>query len=228
MTRWLAIVVVTCCLAADSVTPTSEEILERVESETNRRQLVLKEYSGARQYTMQNQRFGKQAAVAVRMNYREAEGERYTVLTRSGSDKLNSIIDRVLVSEAGASVPPEHARHQIAAANYRARLVGTEVAAGRTCYVLVLTPKSRNQYLIVGKAWIDTGSFAVVRIEGQFAASLSVLVGAPRIVEEFVEVQGFWLPLRVHSVSSSFLLGPTELEILFSDYQVERDSTAAQ
>jgi hypothetical protein len=50
-------------------------------------------------------------------------------------------------------------------------------------------------------------------LKGQFAASLSILVGAPRISEEFVEVDGFWLPEHVRSVTSSFLLGPTELDI---------------
>jgi hypothetical protein len=133
-----------------------------------------------------------------------------------------------MASEAGASVPPENSRHQITSANYRVRLLGTEIAAGRNCYVLELNPRIKNRYLIVGKAWVDAGSYAVVRIEGQFAASLSILVGAPRITEDFVEVQGFWLPGHVRSVTSSFLLGPTELDILFSDYQIDRDSASLQ
>jgi len=66
---------------------------------------------------------------------------------------------------------------------------------------------------------VDTDTYAVVRIEGQFASSLSVLVGAPRITEEFAEVNGYWLPLHLTSVTSSFLLGPTALEIVFSNYQ---------
>jgi hypothetical protein len=165
----------------------------------------------------------------VLMSYRQVEGERYTVLTRSGSDRLNGIIDRVLASEAGASLPPENARHQITSANYRVRLLGTELRRGPK----LLCPGtgaegSRTGYLIVGKAWVDAGSYAVVRIEGQFAASLSILVGAPRISEEFVEVQGFWLPAHVRSVTSSFLLGPTELDILFSNYQLDRDSASLQ
>jgi hypothetical protein len=101
----------------------------------------LKEYSGSRQYTLQNLRFGKQAAVAVLMNYRQFEGERYTVLERSGSDKLNGIIDKVLASETGASTPPENIRHEITSGNYRVRLLGTEIAAGRICYVLNLAPR---------------------------------------------------------------------------------------
>jgi len=141
------------------------------------------------------------------------------VLTRSGSDQLNSIIDKVLASEADASSPAEKSRHEITSANYRVRLLRTEVAAGRSCYVLELAPRSKSQFLIAGKVWVDTGSYAVVRLEGQFAASHSVLLGAPRIVEDYVEVRGFWLPGHVKSVTSSWLLGPTELDIAFSDYQ---------
>ncbi len=90
-------------LAADSAPPSGNEILARVESESNRRHFLLKEYSGSRQYMMQNLRFGKEAAVAVLVNYRQVEGKHYTVLARSGSGKLNGIIDQVLASEAGAA-----------------------------------------------------------------------------------------------------------------------------
>jgi|HubBroStandDraft_1064217.scaffolds.fasta_scaffold10210_2 hypothetical protein len=213
-------------LTAGSLAPSSDEILARLESENNRRHVLLKKYSGSRQYILQNERFGKQAAVAVLMSYRQVEGERYTVLARSGSERLGGIIDKVLASEAGVSSPPENARHEITSANYRVRLLGIELASGRSCYVLELAPRIKNRLLIVGKAWVDAGSYAVVRIEGQFAASLSILVGAPRISEEFVEVHGFWLPGRVRSVTSSFLLGATELDILFSNYQLDRDSAS--
>jgi hypothetical protein len=79
----------------------------------------------------------------------------------------------------------------------------------------------------VGKAWVDAQSFGTVRIDGQFAASISLLVGTPRLREDFVEVNGFWLPGHVRSVTSSFLLGPTELNIVFSNYQVDTDSASA-
>ena len=162
------------------------------------------------------------------MNYRTAEGQRYAVLTRSGSDKLNGIIDKVIESETSATRPPENTRNQISSANYRVRLIGTEVTAGRSCYVLELAPRMRSQYLIVGKAWVDTASYGVVRIEGRFASSISMLVGAPRISEEYTEVNGFWLPAHVRSVSSSFLLGVSELDIVFSNYQLDRDSASLQ
>ena len=209
-------------LRADVRTPTGDEILARVESENSRRHDSLRIYTGTRQYMLQNMRFGKRAAVAVLMSYREVEGERYTIVNRSGSEKLNGIIDQLIASEAGASLPPEKARHEISAANYRVRLLGTDVTAGRTCYVLELSPRIKDRFLIAGKAWVDIGSYAVVRIEGQFAASFSRLIGAPRISEEFIEVQGFWLPGHVRSVTSSLLLGPTELDIHFSGYRLDQ------
>jgi negative regulator of sigma E activity len=214
-------------LTAESVSTSADEILTRVENANGRRRDLLKRYTGSRQYTLQNARFGKEAAVGIEMKYREPDGELYTVLTQSGSDKLIGIINTVLASEARASVPPENARHQVTAANYRVRLLGTEIVEGRTCYVLALTPRTKSRFLIVGKAWVDAESFGTVRIDGQFAASISLLVGAPRFREDFVEVNGFWLPGHVRSVTSSFLLGPTELDIVFSNYQFDTDSASA-
>lgn len=222
--RFLAIGFLAPALVAGALAPSADQILSGIEAENNRRQSLLKAYSGARQYTLQNVRFGKEAAVAVLVNYNQVGGERYTVVARSGSDKLNGIIDRVIASETGISLSPAMARHEITALNYRVRLLGIEVAEGRSCYVLDLLPRKKDRFLIVGKIWVEAGSYAVVRIEGQFADSLSMLVGAPRIREEFIEVQGFWLPAHVRSVTSSILLGPTELDILFSNYQIDRNS----
>jgi hypothetical protein len=215
-------------LPADSIAPSAEDILAKVEAETNRCQLELTEYSGLRQYTIQNGRLGQQAAAAVLLHYRQIEGDEFTVVTRSGSGQLNGIIDKMLTSEAVASLPPENARHQITSANYRVHLLGIEAAEGRVCYVLALLPRIKAPFLIVGKAWIDVESHAVVRTEGQFAASMSVLVGAPRITESFVQVHGFWLPGHVQSVTSSLLLGPTELDIQCSNYQFDQNATKRQ
>jgi hypothetical protein len=211
---------------ADSVTPSGDEIIARVEIENARRHALLKDYSIALQYTLQNARFGKRAAAGVLMRYRQIEGERYTVLTRSGSGSLNSVIDKVLASETDASVPPESAHHQINGANYRVRFLGTELAAARSCYVLELTPRVKSRFLIVGKAWVDAESYGMVRLEGQFAASTSIWIGAPTLSEQFVEVQGFWLPAHVRSVSSSLLLGPSEMNIFFSNYNLHGDTQA--
>src|SRR3954462_5857326 len=102
-------------LPAAPVSPSGDQILSRMESENGRRHELLKQYSGSRRYTLQNARFGKEAAVGIEMKYREPDGESYSVLAQSGSDRLIGIINTVLASEARASVSPENARHQITA-----------------------------------------------------------------------------------------------------------------
>ena len=50
---------------ADSVPPSGEEILASMETVNARRHELLTEYAGSRQYTLQNARFGKEAAMDV-------------------------------------------------------------------------------------------------------------------------------------------------------------------
>ena len=64
----------------------------------------------------------------------------------------------------------------------------------------------------------------ITRISSGAELAMSMLVGAPQIREEFIEVHGFWLPAHVRSVSSSLLLGPSELDIRFTNYQVGGDA----
>jgi negative regulator of sigma E activity len=212
------------CVLVAAASPnltTGESVLAKVELESNRRHAALTGYTGSRVYRLLSQRFGQEADVTVVAKYRAAEGERFTVVERAGSGRLNGIIDQVLSTEAAESVPPANAAREISAANYRVSLLGVEMAAGRSCYVLALTPRRKQRSLISGKAWIDAATYGVVRLDGQFAASVSIFLGAPRIVEDFVEVGGFWLPGHVRSVTSSLLLGPAELEIQFSKYDLE-------
>ncbi len=213
----------TCCLlraAVPSNASSGDEILAKVAEHSALRRMDLRGYSGSRDYTVNNVRFGKQAKVAVRVTYQQSEGARFTVLARSGSEKLESVVDKIIASEADASRPPDNARYQITPANYQARLLGKEVVAGRQCYVLELLPRMKSKYLLRGKAWVEVQSYELVRVEGQVAAGISLLLGRPLITQEFSEVAGYWLPARTRAVSSTVLLGTSELDIVFRDYDL--------
>src|SRR5436305_3123991 len=118
---WLPLVLVGSLLAFAPLPDesTAESVLAKVELESGRRHTGLKEYSGSRVYTLLNQRFGKEAAATVFAKYRAAEGEHFTIVERSGSDRLNGIIDQVLSTEAAESVPPVNLGREISSANYR-------------------------------------------------------------------------------------------------------------
>jgi hypothetical protein len=122
-------------------------------------------------------------------------------------------------------VPAKRSDHEINPANYRVRFRGTEIMAGRFCYVLDLLPKRKSKYLIEGTLWIDSISYGVVRLQGSPSASVSIWVGTPHITQEFSEIGGLWLPTSMRVFSSGRLLGASELEIRYTDYQIQDTDT---
>jgi len=200
--------------------PWTQEILGKVEQAASRRHTV--SYSGTRTYAMRNYRFNKEARVTVRMTYSPGEGKQFTVLERSGSDRLVDIIQQLIDTEVEASRPGEILQKGLTAENYAARLRGTEKAAGRDCWVLELKSRAKSKYLINGTAWVDKATFDVVRLDGVTATSLSIWVGTPHLVEDRAEFDGIWLPARLKSRSSTFLTGDSELDIDYTGYQIQR------
>jgi hypothetical protein len=198
--------------------PTSNEILARVLNNSIKSQAV--RYSGLREYRLRNFRFDKEATVSVQTTYLPDVGTKYTVLERRGSAKLVEIVEKLLASEADASKPAKLTEYEFSPAHYEACLRGTETIAGRTCYVIDLVPKHRSKYLIKGTAWVDRSSYALVRLDGVTAASVSMWVGAPHIQLEFSEIDGIWLLTHTGAVSSGLFLGTSELEIRYTDYLV--------
>jgi hypothetical protein len=73
-----------------------------------------------------------------------------------------------------------------------------------------------------GTAWVDKISNALVRLDGTTAASVSMWVGTPHIVEEFAPIGGIWLPSHTMSKSTSLFLGESDLEIRYLGYEVNR------
>ena len=204
--------------------PSSEEILARVAATTGKRHSI--DYSCLREYKLQNARYSKTAAVQVRMTHSAGEGKHFTVLASSGFAKLTAVVEKLLATETESSRAEGRAAHEIGPANYQGLARGMTTIAGRTCYVLDITPKYKSRYLIVGTLYVDAESFGIVRLEGSTSARVSMWVGSPHITEEFSEIAGVWLPSHIRSVSSNMLLGTTELEIHHSEYEIkERDRT---
>jgi hypothetical protein len=204
----------------------SDDILTKVADSSVERQSFA--YSGLREYRLHNLRVNKEAKVLARVTYQPAEGQHFTILERSGSPMLAGILEKLVAYEADESRPTNRGSHAIGPSDYRGRLRGTEVQDGRVCYVMDITPKHNGKHLIKGTSWVDPGSYAVVRLDGRILASVSLWVGTPRIIEDFSEVAGLWLPSHTRAVASGLLLGTSELDIRYTDYQIAGLDRAAQ
>ena len=208
-------------LLATGPLPTAQDVLARVAQEASRRHGV--SYSGTRTYFMRNYRFNKQAKVVVHMTYRPGQGKHFTTVERSGADRLGGIIQNIIDTEVEASQPNQHRRHGFTPSNYDVRLAGSATINGRECWTLILKPRDKSKLLIAGTIWVDKYAYEIVRLDGNTAASLSIWVGSPHIVEDRAPaVGGLWLPTHTHSHSSAFLTGDSDLDISYTSYQLLR------
>ncbi|HUS07026.1 MAG TPA: hypothetical protein VMZ52_12040 [Bryobacteraceae bacterium] len=181
----------------------------------------LRSYSASRRYTIQNPGKHKEAVVTARLEYTDKTGKVIKVLKEEGSEGLfRRVLYKVLDGEIEASRKIEHDDARIDAKNYNFRLLGTETTSGRRCYMLEMIPKKSSKYLMVGKLWVDTEDFGIVRFEGRPAASLGFWVGKPHIVQTFQKVGPSWFLLQNKSVADVKLLGKTELTIEGYDIQI--------
>ena len=214
------IVGATLVFAAAAALPVAADIMAHVAEASARRHLV--SYSGTRTYSMNNLRFHREAKMVVRMTYRPGEGKRFTQVERSGSDILVDVIQKLIDTEVEASRPGQEAKSLISPANYEARLRGSATVEGRECWVLDLKPRVKSRFLIFGTAWVDKATYGLVRLDGTTAASLSMWVGSPHLVEDRADVDGIWVPVHMRSRSSTFLTGDSELVITYTGYQIHR------
>ena len=207
--------------------PCAEEIVARMNQSERTRDRNLTAYSAVRRYALRSES-GKIAVMTVRLVYRSDSGKTFEVLSQNGSDGIfRHVLEKVLQAESDTS--RAHNNELISPENYNFRLLGMGQQGSHRCYVLQLLPKHKSKYLIDGKAWIDAEDFALVRMEGRTAGSVSFWIGKPYITQSFEKVGNYWLASKNDSIANAKFVGRTELTIESSDYSVpglEREQVA--
>jgi hypothetical protein len=98
--------------------------------------------------------------------------------------------------------------------------VGQEQLVTGPAYVLQVSPKTANKYLIDGKIWVDANDYSIVRIEGQPARNPSFWVRNVHFVHTYEKVGPFWFASATHTKSEIRIFGSSELNIENSDYSL--------
>lgn len=200
---------------------TAEQIAERMTQMDQWRVAVLQDYTVTRRYVLDNKRFHKHAEMEVRMTYSYPGKKEFVVLSESGSGAVRR---RVFYKLIEAEV--EGAQHQdqtrITPANYEFELLGNEAQDGRPCYVIAVTPKTKNKLLLRGRVWVDAQDFAIVRIEGSPAKNPSFWTRKIHFEHRYQKIDPFWLAATNRSETDVWIFGKTELTIEYLGYQINR------
>lgn len=166
------------------------------------------------------------ADLVANASYYAPDRKEFKVESEDGSGFLQKrILRKLLDGEIEASRPVN--RQQIAwtPENYAFRLLGCEEVAGRTSYLLRVTPKHKNKFLVKGEVDVDADDFALTRVTAEPAVNPSWWTLRNDIEQTYAKTGDFWLPCRNTTVTKVRLLGQAFLTIDYGEYRLlEADS----
>jgi hypothetical protein len=208
--------------------PSANDVVAKMMERDNQRQATFRGYTSARRYVLENERHHKRAEMLVTVNCSDNGSKRFETVSASGwGAARNHVFPRLLESESEASLPDVRERSRITPENYSFEMVGRDFVNQRPAYVMAITPKTSNKYLVEGKIWIDLDDYAIVRIEGKPAKNPSFWIKGVRFVHTYQQNGPFWLPVFDRSVTDARILGATELTIEYFDYAPNASVVAA-
>lgn len=208
---------------------TAPEIVQRMVRADSERLAALSGYTGMRRYHFENKRFNKRAEMTVRVKCDSTGAKTFEVISESGSKFVRDhIIRRMIDAEREASQKGEMQQTRIIPANYDFRLIGTEIWDGHGRYVLEITPKTKNKFLIRGRIWVDADDFAIARFEGGPAKNPSFWIRSVQVVHRYERTGQLWLPVMNQSHAKARVFGPTDVSIEYFDYVTSVRSSQAR
>lgn len=195
----------------------TDEVVVRVLERDAQREAEMGGYTATRRYLVVHKKTRAEMKVEVSC---AADGvKEFKILSEEGSYPIRTmVLHRMLREETEASRPETRRITRITPGNYDFRLVGKDVIDGRPAYVLQVTPKHDNKYLIDGRIWVDAEDYSIVRIEGRPAKNPSFWTRSVHFVHIYQKVGPFWLAASTHSISEVRIYGSAEVTIESSDY----------
>ena len=200
----------------------SNEIFARVEKENEVRSRKLRAYSSIRRYSVYKKNKPSDAEIKVKMDYVHPSTKKFQVLAQSGAGWIDRWVFRTLIhAEEEAASEKKRTESAISSANYETKLIGQERSQGRDCYLLELHAKRRDRFLIDGKIWVDKEDYAIVKLAGEPAKSLSFWVTQAHLVREYQKIGEFWLQSNDETNAQVRAVGEYVMKIEYSDYAIK-------
>jgi hypothetical protein len=199
--------------------PAAEEIVARMTAHDLARQSSIEGYAGMRRYVLENQKFHKRAEMLVQVQGDKDGTKHFEVVSEDGWKAAHKhVLHKMLESETETSRPEKRAGAKLNSENYEFSLIGTELAAGRTAYVLEVRPKRSEKYLFDGRIWVDAENYALVRAEGKPAKKPSFWTKSIHFVQVYQKCGPVWFPLSTQSATEAHMFGTTDVSIEYFDY----------
>ena len=146
----------------------------------------------------------------------------FAPLRWSGDSFVKSnVIVRLLQSEVDHVHRREQSQTAISSANYKFSYKGSSLVNDVPVYVYDLKPHKKRVGLFKGKIYLDAASGELVRAQGRIVKSPSFFIKKVDFVQDYAHVNGFTLPLHLHSEAQTRIIGKAVIDITNRDYQTQ-------
>jgi len=204
---------------------TGDQVFAKLLEHNRIRDARLRQYTTVRTYEVTNDRGKRYARQVVRVAYQTPDHKSFQTESEEGSAMVrNMVLKRLIESESETSSGRAHHDSAIKPANYEFTLLGEQDIGPYHCLLVEATPKRKDKYLFEGKIWIDAQDYAIVRIAGEPAKSLSFWITRADFVRQYQKIGEFWLPAQDETLVRLRMAGKKILTIQHRDYVVNEDN----
>jgi hypothetical protein len=130
-----------------------------------------------------------------------------------------NVIARLLQSEVDHVQKDDPTSTALGPENYKFSHKSTTQIDGRTVHVYQVKARKKRPGLFKGHIYLDACTGSLVRAEGRIVKSPSLFVKKIDFVQDYADVNGFTLPVHMHSEAKAVLVGRTVVDIVNRDYQ---------
>ena len=197
--------------------PSADEVVAKMMPADAERRSESTGYTALRRYVAVNK--DRRAEMVVRVDCSPDGAKQFTIVSEAGSSSIRKhAFYKMLSEETMASRRETRDGSRITPANYTFNMLGQDTLDTGPAYVLAITPKTENKYLVQGRIWVNAKDYSIVRVEGQPARDPSFWVHDVHFIHTYQRVGQFWFASSTHSTSEIRIFGRSELTIETSNY----------
>lgn len=138
----------------------------------------------------------------------------------------HNVINRLLQQEVDRTQKQDGAQTAICEKNYKFAYKGESEIDGRSVHVYQVKPRTDLPGLFKGRVYIDVLSGALLRAEGKLEKSPSFFIKKMDFVTDYADLNGFSLPIHIHTVTDVRIIGRVVMDISTTAYTFEGNPAA--
>ena len=135
-----------------------------------------------------------------------------------------NVIVRLLQQDVEHAEKHDAASTAITAANYKFIYRGNGQINGSDAYIFEVKPRSKAPGLFKGNIYLDASRGTLLRAEGRLVKSPSIFIKKIEFTTDFADFDGFTLPVEIHSLTATRVVGEAIVDIATPAYHFGNDA----